>query len=293
MPPLPTPVPATPAADPAPVVNTLEQGFFWGFIIAAPAILIVLWWMDVIRPSSLAGKGRSAGRHPAVVWILFGVALWCVQMMAGSLVASLPANWLGPADSLQRLAMITLGAYVVAVPTGLALLYSLGAGAADMRLRGRDAPWGLLAFVLTVPLLVVTSIASVWAATQIAGSPPPRIAHTSLEKILAGLSSGDLWAYGLIAGVVVGAPLVEEALYRGLLQTAILRLTARPYVSIVITSAVFTAIHIPAVPPHGLAVLFVLSLALGVAYERGASLMVPVVMHAAFNAANVAMARLV
>jgi membrane protease YdiL (CAAX protease family) len=189
--------------------------------------------------------------------------------------------------------MITLGAYVVAVPTGLALLYSLGAGAADMRLRGRDAPWGLLAFVLTVPLLVVTSIASVWAATQIAGSPPPQIAHTSLEKILAGLSSGDLWAYGLIAGVVVGAPLVEEALYRGLLQTAILRLTARPYVSIVITSAVFTAIHIPAVPPHGLAVLFVLSLALGVAYERGASLMVPVVMHAAFNAANVAMARLV
>ena len=103
-------------------------------------------------------------------------------------------------------------------------------------------------------------------------------------------NSTDPLAWCLIAFVTIGAPLIEEVMYRGFLQSAILRLTGSPWLAILLTSAVFTAIHLPVVQPHALPVLAVLSLAMGVAFERSKSLAVPIGMHVAFNILNIAIA---
>ena len=49
--------------------------------------------------------------------------------------------------------------------------------------------------------------------------------------------------------------------------------------------------HIGTAAPHAVLALFVLSLCFGAAYERSGRLTVPIVMHAIFNLANLAVAR--
>ncbi|MDH3584508.1 MAG: CPBP family glutamic-type intramembrane protease, partial [Phycisphaerae bacterium] len=98
-----------------------------------------------------------------------------------------------------------------------------------------------------------------------------------------------LW--GLVAVAVIGAPLVEEIVFRGLLQTALrhARIVLRRWGVIVVASAVFTGIHVGAADWHAMPALFVLSLGLGFLYERTGSLWAPILMHALFNASQIAL----
>ena len=79
----------------------------------------------------------------------------------------------------------------------------------------------------------------------------------------------------------------EELLYRGVVQGR-LRETFGPWVAIGVASFVFAVIHVFSLRGPGklayLAVLFVLSPILGVAYERTENLVVPALVHGAFNA---------
>lgn len=79
---------------------------------------------------------------------------------------------------------------------------------------------------------------------------------------------------------VIAAPLLEEMLFRGMLQTAIRSHLIRPWPSILITSVVFTVVH----PnfAHWPA-LFVLGTTLGYAYEKTGSLFRPIFIHMLFN----------
>jgi len=79
---------------------------------------------------------------------------------------------------------------------------------------------------------------------------------------------------------VIAAPLLEEMLFRGMLQTAIRSHLIRPWPSIFITSAVFTVVH--ANFTHWPA-LFVLGVTLGYAYEKSGSLFRPIFIHMLFN----------
>jgi hypothetical protein len=98
-------------------------------------------------------------------------------------------------------------------------------------------------------------------------------------------------------GAAVGAPIVEEVLYRGFVQTAIVRATAGvrggAWLGVLVTSLGFALTHAGGsanVPWHALVVLFGLSVGLGVAFERTGRLIAPIVVHAAFNAGNLALA---
>ena len=95
--------------------------------------------------------------------------------------------------------------------------------------------------------------------------------------------------------MVIGAPLAEEFIYRGCLQSAIDR-TFRGFglVSgwrpVVITSVFFALAHVGIAEPRAWITLMVLSLAFGAAYQRTGRLVTPFLMHALFNAANIAIA---
>ncbi|MEI7548312.1 MAG: CPBP family intramembrane glutamic endopeptidase [Actinomycetota bacterium] len=97
----------------------------------------------------------------------------------------------------------------------------------------------------------------------------------------------DLWHHAHGAGLVmlvlvvaVGAPLVEELTYRGLLQGAFTRST-KVVTAVVVVAAWFAAIHFQPVNIPG---LFVVGLVLGVCAHRTGRLGMSVMAHMAFNA---------
>jgi membrane protease YdiL (CAAX protease family) len=83
---------------------------------------------------------------------------------------------------------------------------------------------------------------------------------------------------------VVVAPVAEEMIFRGYLYPAGKRYLG-PFLSLGASSLLFAALHghMASVPA-----LFTLAICLGLAYEKTGTLLVPMVMHAVFNAVSVA-----
>lgn len=136
-------------------------------------------------------------------------------------------------------------------------------------------------------VLLVTIAASILTAFLgwLIGRPPPAIAHDML-KAMQDADPADRLI--LVLTAVIGAPIIEEVLFRGLLQTGLFhtRLVASRWGAIVVGSALFILVH-AGMPLHAFPVLFVLSLGLGYVYERTGSLYAPMLIHASFNALNV------
>jgi len=87
--------------------------------------------------------------------------------------------------------------------------------------------------------------------------------------------------------VIVLAPLAEEVFFRGLVQSFFRRAFHSPRLAIVLASAAFAAVHFRS-EPQAIPSLFVLALALGYNYERTGRLTGPILIHAIFNAVNLA-----
>ena len=83
---------------------------------------------------------------------------------------------------------------------------------------------------------------------------------------------------------VVVAPLAEEVIFRGYLYPVGKRYLG-PFVSLGITSLLFAVLHGHAA---SIPALFTLAVCLGLAYEKSGSLLVPMIMHAVFNAVSIA-----
>jgi membrane protease YdiL (CAAX protease family) len=91
-----------------------------------------------------------------------------------------------------------------------------------------------------------------------------------------------LWVVVLILIVVVGAPIVEEIVYRGAVQSHLQR-TAGTTAALLGTAVLFAAIHMSFIEFPG---LFAFALVLGYTRLRSDTLGLPIVTHMAFNAAG-------
>ncbi len=83
----------------------------------------------------------------------------------------------------------------------------------------------------------------------------------------------------LIVSAAFIAPLFEELLFRGLLQTTLTAYLQKPLLAVVITSTIFSLLH----PSTHFAGIFVLSFGMGLAYEKSGSLFRSIWMHILFN----------
>lgn len=85
---------------------------------------------------------------------------------------------------------------------------------------------------------------------------------------------------------VVAAPVAEEVIFRGYLHGVLRKYSGR-WISLLVTSAIFAAMHghLPALAP-----LFILAVALTLVYEKSGSLWAPILMHSAFNSVTVVVA---
>ena len=88
------------------------------------------------------------------------------------------------------------------------------------------------------------------------------------------------WFIVLFVVVVLGAPLVEELVYRGFIQGGLQTRIGSTW-ALIITSAWFTVIHLEPIEFPG---LFAIALVLGLCYRRTQRLGLSMVTHLAFNA---------
>lgn len=185
----------------------------------------------------------------------------------------------------QRLVVLVQPAGQIATILGALgmLTITLPAGVRAIHLMwdrpGRDFRAGLSGYLLAMPWVILVSLA-VEVLVLILRS------KTSMEHQIFEIwrSQGD-GVTGtkllMFLGAVILAPIAEEILFRGLLQTLLLRIVRIPLAAILLASVAFAAIHSPwpMRPP-----IFVLAVALGWTYTRTGSLLSCIFMHMIFNA---------
>jgi len=136
---------------------------------------------------------------------------------------------------------------------------------------------GVALLLLLVPLfLLVTSI-----AYQFLDRHAEQQELVKIYQNAAKAGKRDL-AWEIAFAAVCIAPITEEILFRGYFYPVFKRLFGALPAALG-TSVLFAAIHNNAIGFPGLALL---ALALTLAYERTGSILVPILMHASFNGAN-------
>jgi len=257
-------------------------------LAVAAAVVIAILHGQRLRPPERP--------HPFAPEI--GLALLVLMLGLGS-VGIAVANWLGaiPAvepggPSLADDARVRLAAYLgQGIVVVAYVLRTRAARRPDPDARpgqGRAMVIGLVAIVLWWPIVNAAGRIAASIIMWRTGEASPTIGHDTLQMLVDG--PGDGWFFLTGAMVVIAAPVTEEILYRGLLQETLRRIGAGPWTAILITSAIFAAMHFSTAAPHAIAGLFVLSIGFGWAFERTGRLAAPILMHALFNLANLAVA---
>ncbi len=278
-----------------------ELGEHWTVVVVtlSIAVLVILAVAGVFRPSGVGTPTRDVKPFPSIVWLFVGVLVLFVGPMAADAADKLPevyAQVSGQTVSLDvvELRALRLGSAALAgCLVGLAMVYLMSKSAKDagLSIGGMDLLLGGGGFLLAIPLVQLAAIGGSALMVQVSGQTPAPIAHETLQFIARHREHPAIW--GVIAAVGVGAPIVEEMVFRMGLQSALLRLFGNPWPAIVVTSLCFAGIHLSVLPEHSwhaLIALFVLSLCLGVAFERTKRLGVPITMHIAFNVLNIVLA---
>ena len=181
-----------------------------------------------------------------------------------------------------------LAAFIALISVDL-LLY--GGGLAPLGLGARDSArglgFGLITGFAVIPLVFGAAILTDWVYRAIDYTHPD--AHDLLRVLRR--SGEPVTRILIVAGATVVAPLAEELMFRGHLQTLLRRMLGgsstggggvsptASWGAIVIASAMFAAVH----PAWTWPPIFLLSLCLGWLYERTGNLWAPVALHALFN----------
>lgn len=242
--------------------------------------------------------GRDVSGVSGAIWFVCAAVTFLSVQFGGSLVLGLPVDVRGAAGTLSNAAIMSAGAFGLASITAMVMLYlieprvSAGAG---VRWRWSDLWVGAGCMALVAPVYMVTAGASAWVSTNVFGQPPPGAAHSGLRLFIDGRGSVWAWVFALVA--VTLTPIAEEFIYRVYAQasvrSAIGGSVARVWANVLCVSGIFAITHAAGggpVPWAAVPGLFVLAIGFGIAYERTARLGVPIVMHALFNAANLALA---
>lgn len=260
--------------------------------IASGLVIVVLWLAGAVSPGGLAKAGlRDVSGHHAPMWLFAGALVFTALALAQTTIEK--QRWFSSLNEFQTVAAVNLATYAVTavVAMGMVMLFSRTAGGAGLKLKPGDLFIGAACLALAYPVIELSATGAVAAHEMISHEPAVVIAHPTLDTIMTNF--GDPWVWALIGAVVIGAPIVEEVIFRVFLQTAMLRWFGSPWLAILLSAVPFTAMHYQfgngesPVPYYSLAPLFVLAVAMGLAYERTRRLGVPILMHIGFNAINV------
>lgn len=105
---------------------------------------------------------------------------------------------------------------------------------------------------------------------------PMQLQNTGIFDLQEGGGDTLFWIAMLC---LLGAPIFEEYLFRGLIYRG-LRRTWRPAAAVVASAALFAVVH----PPISMVPVFCLGILTAVAFERTRSILTPMIIHALYNA---------
>ena len=260
-------------------------------VIAAPLALGLFIWRRWYR---LAG---SPGR-PEAFSALAGAAMLFGMLLLDQLGGLVAQDVLGGdqinVGPLEDPARLLIGRYagqaiIVAVFVWLCRRATARSSA------GRPGPLrasliGAGALLVFWPMVTCAAYAAGFLVEHLGDEPVDPIAHDTLNLLLA--SPVDGWFLVMVALVVIAAPLLEEVMYRGILQRVMVQVGMGRWPAIIATSVIFALMHLDVAQWHAVAAIFVLSVGFGWVYEKTGRLAAAVTMHALFNAANLALAPL-
>ncbi|HUF99964.1 MAG TPA: type II CAAX endopeptidase family protein [Ilumatobacter sp.] len=235
--------------------------------------------------SSTDGTPHS---HAATIPTGFAIGTWGISwvlgmLVLGPLVVVATGASLGDDLSVPQLAAATAVGW--AMFAGALVVASRRAGcgdfAADYAFAFRPIdlvgiPVGVGLQIGLIPLMY-RPLRSLWPTTFSTEEVEQR-AQDLVDR------AGDRWAWLLVLVVVVGAPIVEELVYRGLLQRSISRSVGLPS-GLLLTSLWFAVIHPSAVEYPG---LIVAGLVFGAGVVFTGRIGMGIATHVAFNAAGLA-----
>ncbi len=225
----------------------------------------------------------TLGEAWVVLMALFGAFVLKDVVMASEFVRALDSDVAVFARVAAIFTFYALQAGVLALLAwrrDVPVLDALGFRAGSVSWRARLGSVGLVLGLLVATRLV----ALVYGMTaQWAGWDPPAREIADLTEVFGPTVWGLLASVAL---VVLVAPIVEEAVFRGVVQGAI-AVRSGHRVAIVVAAAIFALSH---VTPWLFAPLFVLGLACGWLAHTRASLLPAVWLHAAYNLLPVAVA---
>ena len=116
------------------------------------------------------------------------------------------------------------------------------------------------------------------------GVNDPNSMSGMVEKTMADLANEPLLFAIALPGVIFGAPLAEEFIFRGALFSALRNSWFGKTGAVVLSSALWASIHSFAAPWLFVFVIFIMGLVLGVLLLRFGSLWVTIIVHSAWNA---------
>lgn len=255
--------------------------------IVFDVILMVRAWrgnplLFNLRIDSVKARPWTASDAAAIFLLVVSLNIWMGLTL--SAIRQI-GGW--PSDRLIHPALVvqTLGVPLAAVAICVAVMRR-------RRLSWREAfglhsrHWprqvldGIFCYVATVPVVLLASVVYIGALMRL-GYP---VESQDVIRLLADPSQ-PLWLQLYIAVLAVTlAPFAEELLFRGIILPGVLK-HASPRSALVLVALLFSVLHlhVPSVVP-----LFVLAMALSLAYIETGSLLVSMVMHTLFNGVSLA-----
>ncbi len=228
-------------------------------------------------------------RHAMPIWIIVPIFfLWTVPPM---LMMAAINPWLRSTAQWQQALWGNIVMGISSLGT-IAVILVLGYGCFARRLTGLGLGGKRLhkdfgsacVNLLTVWPLVLALILVVTMIQQSLHGPKYHIQQHEELNYLVQFNQWPLRLSIVIMAVIL-APVVEELIFRGILQTTIRSIIHSPWIAIVLSSSAFAAAH--ANKEHWPS-LFVLGLAIGYAYEKSGSLWQAIFVHALFNGITIA-----
>ena len=226
---------------------------------------------------------------PALGWIVFYFALQLIFTLIGMTImtASNPDAMAAAMSNPNAVMSDPVAAKTIVWALVAAGAITLALLAVNLRRAGRPARIGLFApsrlpmgeTLATAVILLLGSFAVNWAYTTYV--VPGVELQADLVAMLKALDSSTLGIILKFTAVALMAPLIEELLFRGYLQTALMD-KMNPHIAIWLAALIFALVHLQ---PLAIPGLMVLGAAFGYLYYRTGSLKTCILLHVVNNGA--------
>jgi membrane protease YdiL (CAAX protease family) len=270
-------------------MNITATDFIW----LAGLILFACWLLDTSlgRKALADSPPRRNGMPPYLP--LVPLMLWFGGVaMVVVLVQKLTPNLSGWQKIFRDHLVMSIGAVVtMAVMIFLAHLHfprGLKGFGLNIRTIVKDFFMAIVNLLTVWPLMMAAITMTIFVAELISGREYQMQQHQQL-KLIEEYPQLPLRIMIVFVAVVI-APLLEEMLFRGFVQTTIrsfINIRNGAWPAIAASSVFFAIMH--ADPGHWPA-LFILGVCLGYSYEKSGSLFRPIFIHLFFNASSIAIA---